>query len=528
MNMRAHYNTDRTERGVALVAVMLTLLLVSAMAAAIIILANTETNTSSNFKDEQRAFFSAKAGVEEARDRLVTGTAGYTLATLPTTLPGVGSTGVLYILNPLGSETVAPWCAGSSSSSGVSATCQKEYPDDELCKEALAASTTGSTGTVTCTTDSTTGKKYASGSYYLATVNASTTLQPSSGPVLDWKWARITLKQSNAFGTGYYVNGSSSSASQTYWNGNNECTSGVSPCNLPVYVVTALAVTASGSRRMVQMEVARDQLIFNAPAALTLDGTSDQFTGGQGNGWSVVGTDTAVAGCGGSTGSAVPAIGVLDGSPATGNGKGANAASGDIANVINGYGTGTGIPNKNISDYVGLGASPDVENISSSTSLTTDKLDSYSDLTSLVSTLKNDVTQPVVASGSSYSGGGAAFNSSATHPQIVYANGDLTLGGSLTGYGILVVTGTLTMHGSATWNGLVLVIGKGILQTDGGVNYNGAVVVANTSSGSIGQPTFNVNGGGGKNGQVAYSSGCIAQATQLTTYHSVSFRELMN
>src|SRR5579862_1939527 len=434
--MKMHKNGSNVwknrQRGVALVAVMLTLLLVTAMAAAILILGNTETSTSSNFSDEQRAFFSAKAGIEEARDRLVSSytTSGYPLTTVPTTLPGSGSTGVLYLLNPLNSsETVAPWCAGSSSSSGVSAACQKQYPDDELCNEALAGSTSGATGSITCTTDSTTGKKYASGSYYLTSVNASTILQPSSGAPLDWKWTRITLKQNNAFGSGYYVNGSNASALQVAWNGNGECTSG-STCTLPVYVLTSLAVTPSGSRRMVQMEVAQDQLSFTAPAALTLPGSNDQFTGGSGNNWSVVGTNTTVASCGTSSGPAVAAIGVADGNPASGSGKGAKAATGDIANVINGYGTGTGIPSKNASDYTGLGSAPDVENVSSTAGFTSSKLDSYSDLTSLVSTLKNDVTQPVVASGSSYSGGGNVFNSSASNPQIVYVNGDVTIGGS--------------------------------------------------------------------------------------------------
>lgn len=539
----------KQERGVALIAVLLTLLLVSAIAAGIIILSNTEDNTSTNFRDEQRAFFSAKAGIEEARDRLRqnSGIANYSLTTLPTTVPGSGSTGVLYILNPGTGETVAPWCGSSSNigTSGLSSGCQKQYPDDELCKEALAGSTSGSTGSVTCTTDSTTGKKYASGSYYLTTVNASSTLQPASGAVLDWKWARITLKQNNAFGAGYYVNGSSSNASAIYWNDNNECVQTASNsnlCRLPVYVITALAVTPSGSRRMVQMEVARDQLNFTAPSALTLDGTNDLYSGGTANGWAVKGTDTAVAGCGSTaTGPAVAAVGVADGTQQTtttttvGNNGGGlgnttttttTTGTGDIGNVINGYSTGTGIPSQNQSGYVGLTTAPDVENVSTLPSWTTDKLNSYTNLTSLVSTLKNDITQPVVAGGTQISGNGNLFNSSSSSPQIVYANGDLTLSGSGTGYGILVVTGTLTFKGNVNWNGLILVVGNGNFQTDGTNQYYGAILVAKTTGGSIGAPTFAVNGGG--NAGVAYSSACVAQATTLTTYHSVSFRELIN
>src|SRR5260370_5272729 len=78
------------EEGVALIAAILTLLLLSAITAGIIILTNTETNTSSNFKDEQRAFFSAKAGIEEVRDRLRTAatcTLAGTSPAFPTTLP---------------------------------------------------------------------------------------------------------------------------------------------------------------------------------------------------------------------------------------------------------------------------------------------------------------------------------------------------------------------------------------------------------------------------------------------------------
>ena len=35
------------------------------------------------------------------------------------------------------------------------------------------------------------------------------------------------------------------------------------------------------------------------------------------------------------------------------------------------------------------------------------------------------------------------------------------------------------------------------------------------------------NGNGGGNGGVQYSSACLANATQLSTYHAMVFRELM-
>jgi hypothetical protein len=62
--------------------------------------------------------------------------------------------------------------------------------------------------------------------------------------------------------------------------------------------------------------------------------------------------------------------------------------------------------------------------------------------------------------------------------------------------------------------------------TKGTDSVNGAMVIANTTGSSLGAATMDVSGGGSKGG-VKYSSGCIAQATQLTTYHVISFRELI-
>src|SRR3977135_2160604 len=89
-----------SQQGIALIFALLVLLLVSAVLMGMIMMSNTETNVSSNFRDEQTAFFASKAGVEEARDRMRS-TATNSLSTfLPvTTLPGA-TNGVLYITNP--------------------------------------------------------------------------------------------------------------------------------------------------------------------------------------------------------------------------------------------------------------------------------------------------------------------------------------------------------------------------------------------------------------------------------------------
>src|SRR5258708_2436151 len=117
--------TGGTERGVALVIALLVLLLITAVGMGMIMMSNTETNVSANFRDEQTAYFAAKAGIEEVRDRLRAGSANSLLlpTTLGSTLPGAPS-GIVYVINPLGGETVAPWVLAGNN-----------YPDNQIAKE---------------------------------------------------------------------------------------------------------------------------------------------------------------------------------------------------------------------------------------------------------------------------------------------------------------------------------------------------------------------------------------------------------
>jgi len=476
-------NSRDHQRGVALLMALIALLIIGAITAGAILLSNTETSVSSNFRDEQLAFFSAKAGVEEARDRMQKGvTDTLRTASLPTTLPGTAGS-VLYILNPANGETVAPWNGSSSTT----------YPDDEICKE---------TSTIACSSNL---PSLSSCSSWCVSTTASSVYAAS--PVLPWKWVRVMLKQNNAL-TSYSTNGVSTSGAQTCWNGTNEETTSCAPPDfLPVYTMTALAVTPTGSRRMVQAEIAEDRLNFNASAALTLDGTGDTASMPNSGNFAISGTD--VGGCGATTTNpAVPAIGV-----------GSNA---DVTTVAG------AIPNNRKNKYTGSGGSnPDVENVSAS--LPTN-LQSVSSLQALVSTVKANVTQPVIT--------GPATNianaGTLANPQIIYVNGDLTLSGNVTGYGMIVVTGTFTASGNVGWNGLVLVVGQGNFVGNGGGGnvYNGAILVAKTldSMGnplaSIGAPTFNFSGGGG-NG-FNYASGCIDDVNKLSTFHIMAFREMLN
>src|SRR5205085_3004812 len=62
--------TRRPERGVALVASLMTLLLLTAMGLTIALIATTETAVSANYRRNEQAFFSADAGVGIARESL--------------------------------------------------------------------------------------------------------------------------------------------------------------------------------------------------------------------------------------------------------------------------------------------------------------------------------------------------------------------------------------------------------------------------------------------------------------------------
>ena len=73
----------RRESGVALLLSILALLLLSAIAAGMMYMANTETLVSNNFRQEEKVYFAARSGVEEVRDRMFPGN--------PNTINGIGT-----------------------------------------------------------------------------------------------------------------------------------------------------------------------------------------------------------------------------------------------------------------------------------------------------------------------------------------------------------------------------------------------------------------------------------------------------
>jgi hypothetical protein len=243
-----------------------------------------------------------------------------------------------------------------------------------------------------------------------------------------------------------------------------------------VYLLTALAVTQSGARAMLQAETAvnYNQFTLGLGGALTLIGPNPVFGTPNSNPFHMIGTDcpTCTPGPPGCNTTARPprdAIGIYDPTGAT-NPSAVDTVIADL-----------GKPN----NYVGANSSPDVHNANLGTM-------TASDLNSFVSAVTSVATNVYGSNPGSINLGTAA------NPPINVVNGNYTMGPT-TGYGILVVTGTLTISGNYNWNGLILVIGAGASVMNGGGNgqVNGSVFVANTAGGILNPPTADWSGGGG-------------------------------
>jgi hypothetical protein len=253
------------ERGVGLFLAVFALLLLTGIAAAMLFTSNTETSVDSNYRNEQLAYFGAKAGVEEARARAMTSDPN-TIA-LPTVLPTTSVPGVFYIVNnTLGAQ---PWLASNA------------YADDELCHDGYG---TGSLGLTAMPPDvrcvNTSGNVLLpSGSGWYSHAN---TALPENAP---YAWVRIAPKLNDSV---TYLTGSGSTATtSTYyvhslsavapvvtaenlicWDGQEEvpltsgyslCSQMLGPSNAPmtfVYLATALGTATNGARKVVQAEIA--------------------------------------------------------------------------------------------------------------------------------------------------------------------------------------------------------------------------------------------------------------------------------
>jgi len=493
------HNFRNKESGIALIMAMLAILLVSAVGLGMIYMSTTESSINMNYKDTQTAFFAMRGGLEEMRERMRT----QSLVPIvpPTVMPGAANS-ILYITNPGAGEVVDPRTFGNT------------YFDDEYCHESFVGSGVGYVAPGTpCTA--------AGAPLGVAAYVASNSPYTTTASSLKYKWVRITLKQNGTFPTAL-VDTTQAASSPVCWNSSTfqevAVTSlGYATCAAaagaglyvePLYLVTSLAITPQGSRRVGQYETASLN-ITPPPGGLVLDGNAPTFNTPHSanagiNGTDGSGTPPAVAGCL-PTGTAEPAIGV-DNAPDVGS------VGGSIFRPAN---------------FTGAGAPPSVVN--EAASLT--QWSTPAQLNNLVSELADAADQ-------SYNcgiGGGGCSGSYGTTaaPQITFINGDVTLGG---GAGVLVVTGTLTINGNIQFDGLVLVIGQGKIVINGGGHgtFYGEMLAAQTNSSvspyaqlasfPAGSPSFTWNGGGKSD---MYYNSCWANIGNNLHYMVVASREEM-
>ena len=116
-----------------------------------------------------------------------------------------------------------------------------------------------------------------------------------------WKWTRINLK-TNATASGTTttnrVDTTVAANALVCWNGATEVATTLATCAalnpnyLPVYVMTTLAVTPSGSRRMVQAEAVSNKFP-TLPGPMIFDGANPVFNTPNSNAFTVSGNDIA-------------------------------------------------------------------------------------------------------------------------------------------------------------------------------------------------------------------------------------------
>lgn len=500
-------HSRRSESGIALIIAILGLLLVTAVAAAMILGSTSDINIDANYRDRQVALFAAKAGLEEARDRMLPSN-GNPLA-LPSVLPGGSGVYAAYVTAP----GVSPW-SSTDDVNGVST-----Y-DQEFAKEmGLASLPTGP-----WYTDSSTVSNYSG---------------PSSNP-LPYQWVRINLKtDSSAYTSGvpYYVDGTAANANkQVCWDSvdEHEVVISAPSCQAAsstydnIYEITSFAVTRSGARSLVQDEVASINFDLSLNSPLAIPGTVGVFQGGASANYRINGADGSgsapvVPGCTPNTAGG-PAVAVSDS---------ADASVVIHANNVSGtQETGTNCTYSSGGQAcVGSASLPESAVTPAELNQTLQGIEQNSS-----ACLGCTAAGPGTYSYSDVVAAlGGSWPNSATNPQVVYVNGNLDISSS-TGSGILVVTGDLTYDGNSNWNGIVLVVGQGATIYKVGVSgtgeINGAMLVATTEDASgnllanFGAADFNVNGAGG-NG-VYYNSCWVNNVQKPIVFELLSSKEISN
>jgi hypothetical protein len=514
--------TKGPELGIALLISIFILLLISVVAIALIVSSGTESALAGNYRSSTGVYYAAMAGLEEARSRLVSKNPSYFRTTSPTFLPSPGTPlapgSPVYMINPLPSETVAPWDLAST------------YPDNQFNQEFLSS-----------------GYSVPPSPPWTNSVWNTPPLNGLSFPGPLYKWVRINAISETSLGVQVapYDGHIADPTKPIFYDSTSppHAQLNVSNSGAQVLEITALAALPNGSQKLLQYLVAlvpakfpdfpTGQLSF--PATLTLSGSTGNgasFHAPSSNSSYVVkGDDYDCSPVPVLTGAKYPAIGVFTNADALLTGP-----------VIGG--APPGIPPAYRPNYTGLNNPgpyiPDVENVSSlfpATLQMPSKLDllaqsiaQYADVT----IPSGPITYPLpTVTGAALT----PLGMSPSKPLTVVVNGNLDISNwSNDGYGLLLVIGNFTYDPDTNWYGIILVIGQGkVLNSQNGQykQINGAMLVAKTRNlaGSL-LPDPNLGGASVSfldamqgNG-IRYSNCWIQKAQPTASYKILSFHEI--
>ena len=492
---------SNSQNGVALLVAMISLLLISGIAVAMIVASGAESSINGNYRSSSSAYYAALAGLEEGRGRLLPGSANTIVGAYG--IPPFGTNmlvnQVTYILNPNAAAGETP------------GTIFNTYPDTQYDAEfgpgKLVAATVGPN----------------------APSRASTNASGIPGPM--YKWVRINPVTEFSLKMDVDNIGGLDPNNVLYYETANtppSLTQVPSPTAYQVLEVTSFAVLPNGTQKLMQYLVTPQVYGMNFPGALTLAGSVGTYAGATSNPYRINGQD--------GSGSA-PAVPGCATNPATLTDAIAVSSAADAATVA------AGIPSNRTNHYTGAGGTTPNVNPAPLTSV----FSSPAALDQLINNIKTNanVVIPNPPNPQNYNNSGTTYNfgqsgpgytwpaMSASNPQTVFVDGSFDLGPN-TGYGLLVVTGNFHYHGNSGWNGIILVVGDGTTTFDGqgGGNgeFDGAIFVATTRDingvqlPSFGTVNYDISGGGG-NG--AYYNSCwIKQVQQPPTYKVLSFREI--
>lgn len=530
--MRAKANKKtRGDAGAALLIAIFALLLVSVVGIALVVSTSTDTALAGNYRMATGASYAGKAGLEEARGRLLSKNGGSSYlgssSLYPTLFSPQGTSfalgDVLYIINQLPGETVDPTSPGN------------RYYDAEFANEFPPPVTANFKGFAPSVTQ---GQTASGGQAFPGFPN--------------FKWVRINAVTELSLNLS--VDGSAQDNTLLTYNGSGLIRPSVSQTPGPQALeLTAFVVMPDNSTKLVQYVVGPIPGISSlAPpstplnqifqSSLTLIGNNVTYQGPSSSSFALNGADVSGSS---RTCSSTPIS-------QAGYAVGFTNVS-DQSNILSGIPSGDGKYYEGAAPYPGIPTpppataptTPSIGQVGQTGTGLPGSLPASLQTPAQVESLIQNITQSAdvvltptpspprraTVTGSDLTMAGANLG----NPMTIVVNGDLDLTSwHNTGYGLLLVTGNLNYDPDASWNGVIMVLGQGTITGSkmGSGKFDGAIVVAQSrdSSGNVlanfGPSSVNFNSNMGGNG-VQFDSCAIQSAfSPPITYKVLSFREL--